>query len=167
MSAIYVVALIAAGIVAVVYLLLCLAFFFVRARALYRNQEKLEDANRDLTHTVEMLKSLESIYFTLFRVDLAENRYKTIYLASWLEGAVSQEGEYTELKKLFLGTMVLPEYRRVLDKRMSAQFIRENLSKRNTSAERKSFYTDYVATHGGANRWCRVTVTVVDYDAEG
>ncbi|RXZ53249.1 response regulator [Senegalimassilia faecalis] len=167
MSAIYVVALIVAGIVAVAYLLLCLVFFFVRARALYRNQEKLEDANRDLTHTVEMLKSLESVYFTLFRVDLAESRYQTIYLAPWLEDAVSQEGEYTELKKLFLGTMVLPEYRRVLDKRMSAQFIRENLSKRNTSAVRKSFYTDYVATHGGANRWCRVTVTVVDYDAEG
>lgn len=159
--------LVTAAVFAAVYLLLCFAFFAMRNRVLYENQEKLKESNRQLSETVEMLKSLETIYFCLFYVNLEENTYSTIYLAPWLKDAVAQEGVYTELKKLFLDNMIVPAYREEVDQKMSNAYIQETLSQENITDARKSFYTDYQAIRGSEIRWCRVSATVVDYDEAG
>lgn len=152
---------------AAVYFFFCVLYFAVRNRTLYENQEKLKESNLHLTETVQMLRSLETIYFSLFYVDLSANSYDTIYIAPWLKEAIPQSGAYTTLKNTFLNTMVVPSYREDIDQRMSDSFIRENLCKENMTNARKSFYTDYQAVRGGDIKWCRVTVTVVDFDDSG
>ena len=159
--------LLATGAVSVIILLLCLGYSAIRSRALFQNQQKLEESNRELTETVDMLKSLESIFFTLFRVDLANNKYETIYLAPWLEDLIEFEGAYTELRELFISELVVPQYRSVLEERLASKNIKEKLGQGVISDVKKSFYVDYRAIRNGQRRWCRVTVTAVDYASDG
>lgn len=157
----------ASALFAAVYFFFCVLYFAVRNRTLYENQEKLKESNLRLTESVRMLRSLETIYFSLFYVDLLSDSYNTIYIASWLEKAIPQSGVYTTLKNTFLTTMVVPAYREDIDRRMSGDFIRKTLCKENITAVRKSFYTDYQALRGGEIKWCRVSATVVDFDDAG
>lgn len=62
--------LVAVIVVAAVYLFLCVLLYSFRNRVLYENQEKLRESNRQLTEKVNMLKSLETIYFCLIYVDV-------------------------------------------------------------------------------------------------
>ncbi len=156
-------ALFAAG-----YSIILLLFFTLRHKALYKNQEILQKSNHDLTQTVRMLQSLETIYFSLFYVDLNANCYETIYIAPWLRSAsIPQKGVYTELKQTFLDSMIVQSFRNDVDYRMSIPFIRENLNLGNLTDARKSFYTDYQAIRGHRTPWCRVTATAVDFDDHG
>lgn len=157
----------ASALFAAVYFFFCVLYFALRNRTLYENQEKLKESNRRLTETVQMLKSLETIYFSLFYVDLSEDTYNTIYVAPWLEKATPQHDAFTSLKKNYIGNMVVPSYREELEHRLSADFIRENLCKDNMTDARKSFYTDYQSVRNGDVKWCRVTITVVDFDEAG
>ncbi len=150
-----------------IYCVLSLIYFSVRNRTLSENQTALEKSNADLQETVRMLKALETIYFSLFYVDLREDSYSTIYAADWLRPAVGDRGRYTELKRMFLNTMAVQAYREELERKMSISFIREALSRENLTDIRKSFYTDYQGTRGTTVRWCRNTVTVVDFDDDG
>lgn len=159
--------LFASALFAAVYFFFCVLYFAVRNRTLYENQEKLKESNLRLTESVRMLRSLETIYFSLFYVDLLSDSYNTIYIAPWLEKAIPQSGVYTTLKNTFLTTMVVPAYREDIDRRMSGDFIRKTLCKENITAVRKSFYTDYQALRGGEIKWCRVSATVVDFDDAG
>lgn len=159
--------LIAAGLFAVFYLFLCMLYFGVRNRTLRENKEKLEFSNGRLRQTIKTLKALETIYFSLFYVDMRENRYETIYQAPWLVDVIPKFGVYTELKQLFVDKMVVAEFREEIDHRMSPEFISESLSSKNISEVRKSFYTDYQAIRGDELRWCRVTATPVDHDKDG
>ena len=154
-------------VVLAAYFILCLFYFSVRNRTLYENQEQLQKSNSDLTETVQMLRALETIYFTLFYVDLEHNQYETIYMASWLRGKIAQSGVYTELKKSFVDSMIVPQHRDQIDQRMSIEFIQNTLNQKNITAVRKSFYTDYQAIRANEAKWCRVSVVVVDYDEDG
>ena len=156
-----------AAVFAAVYSVLCLLYFAVRHQTLYENQEELKASNHSLMQTVEMLRALQTIYFSLFFVDLEANTYNTIYVAPWLTSAVSQSGVYTELKQMFMDNMIVPSFCDEIDRRMSIAFIRENLSREKLTEVRKSFYTDYQAIRGKEIRWCRVSVTVVDFDDAG
>lgn len=152
---------------AAIYFVLCCLYYAIRIRTLYENQEKLQESNEKLTETVEMLRALETIYFTLFYVDLEQNRYKTIYITPWLKDSIPFNGVYTELKQTFIDQMIVPEYREKIDHRMSIEFIQETLNRKNITDVRKSFYTDYQAIRGDEIKWCRVSSTVVDYDSNG
>ncbi len=152
---------------AVAYYIVWASLFATRNRTLSANQEALQESNRHLAETVKMLRSLETIYFTLFYVDLQANRYECIYLAPWLVDHVPADGEYLKLKQFFVESMVLPKYRKEVDSRMSPEFIRETLSMENITVVNKSFYTDYQALREGVEKWCRVSVTVVDFGDDG
>ena len=156
-----------AGVFVAIYFILWSYYFGVRNRALNENQEELKKSNRKLTETVEMLRALETIYFTLFYVDLENNQYKTIYITPWLKEAIPDRGVYTELKQTFLDSMIVKEDCGKIDQRMSIQFIQESLNQKNITDVRKSFYTDYQAIRGDETKWCRVSVTVVDYNKAG
>lgn len=157
----------ASALFAAVYFFFCVLYFALRNRTLYENQEKLKESNSKLTETVQMLRSLETIYFSLFYVDLSADVYNTIYVAPWLEKATPQHGAFTSLKRNYIGNMVVPSYRKELEHRLSADFIRENLCKENMTDAQKSFYTDYQSVRNGEMKWCRITITVVDFDEAG
>lgn len=158
---------IAVAVSVAAYLFLCVLLFAFRNRVLVANQQKLSDSNQHLTETVNMLKSLESIYFCLFYVDIQENSYETIYAAPWLKPIIPQKGIFTALKKLFLNMMVVDKFRKEIDHIMSFGYIRENLSRDKMTDFRRSFYADYQAIRGDEIRWCRISATVADYDDEG
>lgn len=157
----------AAMFFAAAYFILWAVVFAFRNRVLFENQEALRDSNRQLTETINILQSLETIYFTLFYVDVQGNRYESIYFAPWLASFIQPSGDYAALKKSFIDTLVVPEFREELDQRMEAEFIRESLSRERITEVRKSYYTDYQAYRAGETKWCRVSVTVVDFDETG
>ena len=159
--------LIGAALFAVLYLFLCMLYFGVRNRALRENKEELEVSNDRLRQTIKTLEALETIYFSLYYVDVKENRYETIYQAPWLVDLIPKIGVYTELKQLFVDKMIVPEFCEEIDHRMSPEFISDSLSSKNITEVRKSFYTDYQSIRGDELRWCRVTATPVDHDEEG
>lgn len=159
--------LIGAALFAVLYLFLCMLYFGVRNRALRENKEELEVSNDRLRQTIKTLEALETIYFSLYYVDVKENRYETIYQAPWLVDLIPKIGVYTELKQLFVDKMIVPEFCEDIDHRMSPEFISDSLSSKNITEVRKSFYTDYQSIRGDELRWCRVTATPVDHDEEG
>lgn len=156
-----------AAIVAAVYSATLLGFILLRNRALYEKQKELEQSNCNLTRTVNMLRALETIYFTLFYVDLDTDQYETIYISPWLKPSIPESGSYTGLKQTFLDSMIVPAYCEEIDRRMSIVFIRENLSQENLTDVRKSFYTDYQAIRGTQIKWCRVSAAAVDYHEDG
>lgn len=155
------------AVTAAAYSVLCLLYYGTRNRALLENQQRLQESNRHLSETVQMLRSLETIYFTLFYVDLLKNEYQSIYLAPWLQKAVPANGRYTDLKRSFIENLAVEEFQEELYTRLDTSFTRENLSRKNISEVRKSYYTDYQSHRGSELRWCRVTVTVVDFDEDG
>lgn len=155
------------ALLAAVYFFFCVLYFALRNRTLYENQEKLKESNSRLTETVRMLRSLETIYFGLFYVDLSADVYNTIYVAPWLENATPQHDAFTSLKNNYIDNTVVPACREELEHRLSAGFIRENLCKGNMTDARKSFYTDFQSVRNGEIKWCRVTITVVDFDDAG
>lgn len=159
--------LLSAAAFAALYSIVLLLFITFRNRALREKQEELRKSNNDLAQTVEVLRALETIYFTLFYVDLDEDRYETVYMAPWLQTAIPQSGVYTRLKQTFLDSMIVPAYCGEIDRRMSIPFIRENLSQEKLTDVRKSFYTDYQAIRGGETKWCRVSATAVDFNEDG
>lgn len=166
-SAVFSGAWLAAMIFAALYFVLWAVVFALRNRALFERQEALRDSNRQLTETINILQSLETIYFTLFYVDVREDRYESIYFAPWLASFIQPSGNYTALKRYFIDTLVVPEFREELDQCMEPGFIRESLSRDKITEVRKSYYTDYQAYRGGETKWCRVSVTVVDFDETG
>lgn len=75
-SAVFSGAWLAAMIFAALYFVLWAVVFALRNRALFERQEALRDSNRQLTETINILQSLETIYFALFYVDVREDRYE-------------------------------------------------------------------------------------------
>lgn len=73
--------LMTAAVFVVLYAILWLFLFAVRNRTLLENQQALLESSRHLTETVQMLKSLEAVYFALFYVNLKEDSYRAIYIA--------------------------------------------------------------------------------------
>ena len=141
--------------------------FGLKTRELSDSQRELRRSNSQLQKTVNMLHSLENIYFTIFYVDLELNRFDTVFLAPWLDGFLPEDLSYSKLKDRFTHLLVLEQYRDELDRQMSSAAIRETLRRDNLSDVRHSFYVDYQAYRGDAVNWCRVTVTAVDFDEEG
>lgn len=166
-SSVYASWIVATGTFLAIYFVLLLLYFVVRNRALYENSRKLEDSNAHLTETVKMLQALETIYFALFYVDIKNDTYETIYIPSWLADKSVRNGVYTDLKKMFVDTMVVEEFKEEVDSRMSIEFIRETLNREKITDVRKSFYTDYQALREGKIVWCRVSATTVDYAEDG
>ncbi len=149
------------------YTILWILFFASRSRMMKEKQRELETSNENLQHTVNMLQSLRDVYFTMFFVNVAENSYETVFMAPWLSQHIPERGVYTQLKDTFVQNMIVEEYRNDVDRRMSLESIKKNLSIDKLTAVRHSFYTDYQAVRGDSVNWCRVTVTVTDHDAYG
>ena len=157
----------AAAVFIALYCVFWVLLFSLKTRELSDSQRELRRSNSQLQETVNMLHSLENIYFTIFYVDLELNRFETVFLAPWLDGFLPEDLSYSKLKDRLTHLLVLEQYRDEVDRQMSSAAIRDALRRDNLSDVRHSFYIDYQAYRGDAVNWCRVTVTAVDFDEEG
>lgn len=149
------------GIAFAIYCLVCLCFFSVRNRMLYQSQRELRQSNEKLTESVKMLRSLETLYFSMFHVDLEKDTYSTVYLAPWLDGKIPMNETFETLTHIAAGEMVAEEFRAVMTGQVNHAYICEALHTRD------SFYIDYQAVRGGAKIWCRLTVSAVTRSRNG
>lgn len=156
-----------AAVFSALYIAFCMMLFFLRNRALAAGKLELEKSNRRLRESMGILHSLENIYFTIFYVDIKNDTYSSVVLASWLDRFIPETGVYTELKDTLMNNMMKEEYRQEVDSRMRIDFIREALKKENISVLHHGYYTDYEAVRGDSTNWVRVSVTVVDFDEDG
>ena len=107
---------------AIVFIALYIAFwlllFAIRNRSLRDSKQKLQETNERLQENINILHSLEEIYFTIFYIDTERGTYESVYLAPWLSPNVPVRGEYNDLKSYIVTNLVLPEYKKTLDSRM-------------------------------------------------
>lgn len=71
----------AAAVFIALYGVFWVLLFGLKTRELSDSQRELRRSNSQLQKTVNMLHSLENIYFTIFYVDLELNRFDTVFLA--------------------------------------------------------------------------------------
>ena len=133
--------------VSAVFVALYTAFWYIlsiaRSRALYQSSQKLQESNLHLQKTVNMLRSLQNIYFASFYIDLTQNSCESIFLPQWLAHYLPQNSSYTDMKDALTQNLVLEEYRPMLDEQLSPEAIRETLRQENLTDVRHSFYIDY------------------------
>ena len=157
--------------VSAVFVALYTAFWHIlsiaRSRALYQSSQKLQESNLHLQKTVNMLRSLQNIYFASFYIDLTQNSCESIFLPQWLAHYLPQNNSYTDMKDALTQNLVPEEYRPMLDEQLSPEAIRETLRQENLTDVRHSFYIDYQTWWDDTLNWSRVTITVVDFDAVG
>ena len=162
--------MIASGMFMLLYIALRLLFVVVKARSLREKQAELVESNTQLQRTVNMLHSLENIYFSVFYVDTKTDRYSSVFLAPWLEGLIPESGAYTEMRDILMDILVSCEDRERLAASITLDSIRERLRAETLTDLRQSFYADFRASRYGAGEemnWCRITVIAVDFDGSG
>ena len=98
-------------------------------RGLYEQKGELSRSNHELTQPINMLRALETIYLSLFYVNLEMDICESIYVALRLKAEIPEKGSYDCLKRMFIDNMIVPEFREEVDSRMSREFIRKNQSR--------------------------------------
>lgn len=152
---------------AAIYFIICFVYFAMRNKNLSKNQKKLEESNKKLIETVTMLKSLETLYFSMFYINVNDDTYETIYIAPWLKDSASDKGSFTQLKTFFVDSSVADEFKNELLKITDCDYICQKLSRDNENDINKNFYFDYQEIRGEKRRWCRITVAAVNFDDHG
>ena len=116
-------------------------------------QENLVHAYEQLEESVNILHSLQNIYFTGFYVDVAANHYKTLFVAPWLMEMTPQEGTFSTLARTYVENTVLPDDRAELLHKVAPEYIRTALQRDNLSLVRQSFGIEYRSVRFGQQRW--------------
>ena len=127
-------------------------------------QENLVHAYEQLEESVNILHSLQNIYFTGFYVDTLTDRYKALFIAPWLTAVTPQEGRFSSLVQVYLNDYVVSEDRAELSSKLNAAYIRSSLRRENLTLVRQSFNVDYRVIRFGQERWCRISIIAVDLD---
>lgn len=149
------------------YILLALVYFISKNITLRQHQRELLEMNGKLQEKIRILDSLESIFFSIFYVDLPKNRYESVFLAPWFPQNIETRGVYSEIVKELVEKTVVEEYRKSLKSVLEPDYIKKALNKEQLSEIKNSYYIDYQAIQRGKIKWRRLTVNVVDLDEEG
>ena len=149
------------------YILLALVYFISKNITLRQHQRELLEMNGKLQEKIRILDSLESIFFSIFYVDLPKNRYESVFLAPWFPPNIETRGVYSEIVKELVEKTVVEEYRKNLKNVLEPDYIKKALNKEQLSEIKNSYYIDYQAIQRGEIKWRRLTVNVVDLDEEG
>lgn len=149
------------------YILLALVYFISKNITLRQHQRELLEMNGKLQEKIRILDSLESIFFSIFYVDLPKNRYESVFLAPWFPQNIETRGVYSEIVKELVEKTVVEEYRKNLKNVLEPDYIKKALNKEQLSEIKNSYYIDYQAIQRGEIKWRRLTVNVVDLDEEG
>lgn len=127
-------------------------------------QENLVHAYEQLEESVNILHSLQNIYFTGFYVDILTDHYKALFIAPWLTQETKQEGRFSTLVRQYVENYVVPDDHAELYSKLTAAYVRSSLRRENLSLVRQSFSVDYRSKRFGQQRWCRISIITVDLD---
>ena len=130
-------------------------------------RQKLEQSYQTLDEALNILHSMQNIYFTGFYVDILHDRYKTLFIAPWLADFTDTKGNFSTLVQTYLEHTVLPEDRRRLSDLLNRNYICAALHQEMLSVVHHSFCAEYRSFRNGELKWCRVTIIVVDLDESG
>lgn len=81
------------------YLTFILTGFTFMTRAQRSQQRIIVEGNRKLSESASIVQSLETVYFTIFYVDLQNDAYRSLILAPWLKKFIDKNGTFTTSAK--------------------------------------------------------------------
>lgn len=153
------------------FILLYTAVYFAiiaqKTHIIRKRQFVLEETNKKLQESLNVLTSLEAIYFTVFYVDIKKNKYQGFVMAPWIKSVVPENGEFSSSMHKLIEASVVEKYRADLEKSLGYEYVCHELNSRKINELRRSFYFDYQVIRNGECMWCRVTATAVDFDSNG
>lgn len=117
-------------------------------------------------YEVDILKAFSQSYFIGVLVNVREDYYEVLHLASWIKN-ISQEGIYTQLLNDIVNDSIMKEYRGELSRKLDFEYINKTLNKDKLTETDRSYYVDYKMMREGQRRWCRATVVIVDFCEDG
>ena len=117
-------------------------------------------------YDADILKAFSQSYFTGILVNVGEDRYEVLHLASWMRH-ISKEGSYTEFLEEILSDSIMQEYQGQLREKLDPSYIKKTLNEDELTEIDRSYYIDYKVIREEQRRWCRASVVIVDLCDDG
>lgn len=117
-------------------------------------------------YDADILKAFSQSYFTGILVNVREDRYEVLHLASWMRH-ISKEGSYTEFLEEILNDSVIQDYQGQLREKLDPSYIKKTLNEDELTEIDRSYYIDYKVIREEQRRWCRASVVIVDLCDDG
>lgn len=153
-----------------VFVLMYVSFCFIgiafKNRAEKSRRLILAEKNRTITESASIMKSLETVYFTIFYVDIDNDTYRSLILSPWLKESINEDGVFSTSMSKLVDVAVVEQYRATLKERLNFEHIKGRLKKQSGAITLSSYYTDYEVNRYGEKMWCRITMSAVDYNSD-
>lgn len=117
-------------------------------------------------YDADILKAFSQSYFAGVLVNVAEDRYEVLHLASWMR-YIPEEGSYTKFLEEILSDSIMQEYQGQLREKLDLFYIKKTLNKEKLTEIDRSYYVDYKSIREEQRRWCRASVVIVDLCEDG
>ena len=117
-------------------------------------------------YDADILKAFSQSYFTGVLVNVVEDLYEVLHLASWMR-YISEKGSYTQFLEEILSDSIIQEYQGQLREKLDLSYIKKVLNEDELTEIDRSYYIDYKVIRKGQRRWWRVSVVIVDLCEDG
>lgn len=117
-------------------------------------------------YDADILKAFSQSYFAGILVNVREDRYEVLHLASWMRH-ISKEGSYTEFLEEMLNDSIMQDYQGQLREKLDPSYIKKTLNEDELTEIDRSYYIDYKVIREEQRRWCRASVVIVDLCDDG
>lgn len=117
-------------------------------------------------YDADILQAFSQSYFTGILVNVGEDRYEVLHLASWMRH-ISEKGSYTQFLEEILSDSIIQEYQGQLREKLDLSYIKKVLNEDELTEIDRSYYIDYKVIRKGQRRWWRVSVVIVDLCEDG
>ena len=108
--------------------------------------------NMKKEYDADILKAFSQSYFTGVLVNVREDRYEVLHLASWMR-YIPEEGSYTKFLEEILNDSIMQEYLGQLREKLNLSYIKKTLNKEKLTEVDRSYYVDYKVIRGEQRRW--------------
>ena len=122
--------------------------------------------NMKKEYDADILKAFSQSYFAGILVNVREDRYEVLHLASWMRH-ISKEGSYTEFLEEMLNDSIMQDYQGQLREKLDPSYIKKTLNEDELTEIDRSYYIDYKVIREEQRRWCRASVVIVDLCDDG
>lgn len=117
-------------------------------------------------YDADILQAFSQSYFAGILVNVGEDRYEVLHLASWMRH-ISKEGSYTEFLEEILNDSIMQDYQGQLREKLDPSYIKKTLNEDELTEIDRSYYIDYKVIREEQRRWCRASVVIVDLCDDG
>ena len=117
-------------------------------------------------YDADILKAFSQSYFAGILVNVREDHYEVLHLASWMRH-ISKEGSYTEFLEEMLNDSIMQDYQGQLREKLDPSYIKKTLNEDELTEIDRSYYIDYKVIREEQRRWCRASVVIVDLCDDG